>query len=264
VQQKAAVKRAHLDAMEKVLKEEQAIIGQLNQMTQELLKKTKETRAEADARVSACAKLQEDLDWHVGAVSQQELAVPKRELELLEKEEENARKHERESSELKSRADDLSTHEATLEAEQECMRKTCEDLCNREFTISSQEGTLERRTIALTFKERELANKEKWLVEIGLQELATMCKMVEELQAARAIEVHKIWDFLGKTKMVLVPLGFSSVQSGEPAWEVSTVLPVLDFIGAKMLTLEEVVGEQLEAEGRVLAKKVAEHMLMCF
>jgi hypothetical protein len=43
--------------MEKVLKEEQAIIGQLNQMTQELLKKTKETRAEADARVSACAKL---------------------------------------------------------------------------------------------------------------------------------------------------------------------------------------------------------------
>jgi hypothetical protein len=64
--------------------------------------------------------------------------------------------------------------------------------------------------------------------------------------------------------MVLAPLSFSSVQSGEPAWEVSTVLPVLDFIGAKMLTLEEVVGEQLEAEGRVLAKKVAEHMLMCF
>jgi hypothetical protein len=31
-----------------------------------------------------------------------------------------------------------------------------------------------------------------------------------------------------------------------------------------MLTLEEVISEQLEAEGHVLAEKVAEHMLLCF
>jgi hypothetical protein len=31
-----------------------------------------------------------------------------------------------------------------------------------------------------------------------------------------------------------------------------------------MLRLEEVISEQLEAEGHVLAKKVAQHMLMCF
>jgi hypothetical protein len=36
-----------------------------------------------------------------------------------------------------------------------------EDLCNHELTISSQEGNLEHRAIALTFKERELADKEK-------------------------------------------------------------------------------------------------------
>jgi hypothetical protein len=42
--------------------------------------------------------------------------------------------------------------------------------------------------------------------------------------------------------------------------EVSTALPPLDFAGIKMLKLEEVVGDQLEAEGRVLA----EHVLICF
>jgi hypothetical protein len=31
-----------------------------------------------------------------------------------------------------------------------------------------------------------------------------------------------------------------------------------------MLSLEEVVNEQLEAKGRILAEKVAEHELMCF
>jgi hypothetical protein len=43
--------------MEKVLKEEQVTIGQLDQSTQELLEKTKETHAKVDARVSSCAKL---------------------------------------------------------------------------------------------------------------------------------------------------------------------------------------------------------------
>jgi hypothetical protein len=45
---------------------------------------------------------------------------------------------------------------------------------------------------------------------------------------------------------------------------VSIVLPVLDSVGAKLLTLEEVVDEQLEAEGHILAEKVVEHVLMCF
>jgi hypothetical protein len=39
---------------------------------------------------------------------------------------------------------------------------------------------------------------------------------------------------------------------------------LLGFIGVKMLKLDEVVCDQLEAEGRVLVEKVAEHMLMCF
>jgi hypothetical protein len=56
---------------------------------------------------------------------------------------------------------DLSTREVAMEAEWECLRKMREDLLTRELTITSQEGALERRAIALTSKEKELANKEK-------------------------------------------------------------------------------------------------------
>jgi hypothetical protein len=45
---------------------------------------------------------------------------------------------------------------------------------------------------------------------------------------------------------------------------VSNVLPMLEFVGAKMLRVEEVIGDQLEAEGRVLAEKVVEHVLASF
>jgi hypothetical protein len=64
--------------------------------------------------------------------------------------------------------------------------------------------------------------------------------------------------------MALAPLGFSPFRSKEPVQEVCNVLPMMDSVGAKMLMLEEVVNEQLEAGGLVLAEKVAEHMLMYF
>jgi hypothetical protein len=38
---------------------------------------------------------------------------------------------------------------------------------------------------------------------------------------------------------------------------------LLDSVGAKMLELEDVVASWLEAEGRILAKAVMEHVLLC-
>jgi hypothetical protein len=46
--------------------------------------------------------------------------------------------------------------------------------------------------------------------------------------------------------------------------EVTATLPHLDSAGAKMLKLEEVIDDQLEAEGRTLAKVVVEYVLTCF
>jgi uncharacterized protein (DUF3084 family) len=116
------------------------------------------------------------------------------EREMQEKE--SARKLERESSELQSHANDLSTHEVAVEAEWERLRKTHEDLFTRELAITSQEGTLEHRAIALTFKEKEIAKKEKWLAGAGPEELATTRKMVEELQADRSKGVSRSSDKL--------------------------------------------------------------------
>jgi flagellar biosynthesis/type III secretory pathway chaperone len=68
-QQTIAEKRAYLDKLEEVLKEEQVTISQLDKKTRDLLQQAKEAHVTADARVSACAKLQEDLDHRAIAVS---------------------------------------------------------------------------------------------------------------------------------------------------------------------------------------------------
>jgi hypothetical protein len=87
---------------------------------------------------------------------------------------------------------------------------------------------------------------------------------LEELQAARASEALKVWEFLSQSETTLLPPGFSLVRPKDLVEEISVVLPLLDSTRAKMLQLEEVIGSQVEAEGHVLAEEVAEHMLMCF
>jgi hypothetical protein len=85
------------------------------------------------------------------------------------------------------------------------------------------------------------------------KQLATACSKLEELLAARSGEAQKVWNFMGQTEATLVPLDFSPLRIEDPVEEVSVTLPLLDSAGAKMLNLEEVIGDQLEAEGRVLA-----------
>jgi hypothetical protein len=61
-----------------------------------------------------------------------------------------------------------------------------------------------------------------------------------------------------------VPLGLSPLCTVDPVEEVTVALPLLHSVGAKMLKLEEVIGGQLEVEGRTLAKAVAEYVLTRF
>jgi hypothetical protein len=84
------------------------------------------------------------------------------------------------------------------------------------------------------------------------------------VQVAPATEAQKVCDFLGQTKTTLVPLSFSPLCFREPVLEVGSTLPLLDSIGVKMLKLEEVIYDQLEAEGHVLVELVVEHVLTCF
>jgi hypothetical protein len=112
--------------MEEVFKEEQITIGRLDRRTRELQEETKEAHAIADAHISACAKLLEDLDQCVGVVSQWELKVVKREKELQRKEEEITNKIEHERSKLTSHTDDPKARETALEMEQERLTWTCQ------------------------------------------------------------------------------------------------------------------------------------------
>jgi hypothetical protein len=129
-------KRANLDKLKEVLKKEHVTIDRLNKKTPELLQQAKVAHATADAYISACVELGEDLNRRAKAISQQELEVAKPKQELLGKEEEITGTFECECSELKSHINDLSACEATLKMERGHLRKTREDLCNHEVTIS--------------------------------------------------------------------------------------------------------------------------------
>jgi hypothetical protein len=76
-------------------------------------------------------------------------------------------------------------------------------------------------------------------------------------------EAQKVWDFLVQVESALVPFSFSPLRSGVPAQEVSAELPLLDSTGAKMLELEDVIANRLEAECCILAEAIAEHVMLC-
>jgi hypothetical protein len=129
----------------------------------------------------------------------------------------------------------------------------------RELTVDIRDIGLNSRAEELADREKRLAEREQRLVGRQPQELATTHSRLEELQATQAGKAQKVWDFLGQTEAALMPLGFSPLRARDPM-VVSAVLPLLDSTGAKMLKLEEVIGVQLEAEGRTLA----EYVLTCF
>jgi hypothetical protein len=97
-----------------------------------------------------------------------------------------------------------------------------------------------------------------------MQELATAQKRLEDLRVVCACEAQNVWDFLGQAESALVPFGFSPLRARVLMQEVSIELSLLDSASIKMPELEDVIGTRLEAEGRILAEAVAEHMLMCF
>jgi hypothetical protein len=175
------------------------------------------------------------------------------EQELQENEEEVTDTLERGRSELSSREADLDTYETTVEVDW----KSLGDL---RVEVLVHELATNLKANHLAFREKELADREKQLAVMHPRELTATQKRLEELLVAWAIKAQKVWDFLGPTKTALVPLCLNPLRSMEPVQEVSAALPQLDSTGVKMLKLEEVIGDQLVAEGCVLVEKV----VMCF
>jgi hypothetical protein len=78
------------------------------------------------------------------------------------------------TSTLECGQSELSSNEAALEAEQKRMGELCPYLLARELTADLLANHL-------AFMEKEMADKEKRFTMKQLQELATMCKRLEEL-----------------------------------------------------------------------------------
>jgi hypothetical protein len=138
------------------------------------------------------------------------------EQELQEKEEEVTGTLEHGCRELSPREAGLNAREATLEEEQWRMGELRVSLLAHKLDADLQANNLVSRPKELEDRERELADKEKWLAKKQLRELAATSKRLEELLAVWVTEAQKVWDFLGQTETVLVPLGFSPLCSGKP------------------------------------------------
>jgi hypothetical protein len=92
--------------------------------------------------------------------------------------------------------------------------------------VSYRELTADIRHAHLDTREVELVDRERRLVEVQLQELAVARQRLEEVQAARASEAQKVWDFLGQTEAMLVALGFSPICPMGLVGEVTAALPL--------------------------------------
>jgi hypothetical protein len=152
----------------------------------------------------------------------------------------------------------LASREATVAAERQVLEETHTMVLAHELTAKVRDSGLNSREEELADREKRLVEREKKLVGRQLKELATTRSRLEELQLACVGEALKVWDFLGQTEAALVPLGFSPLHAEDPVEEGTTTLPLLDSTRAKMLKLEEVGGSQLEVEGHILVKVVAE------
>jgi hypothetical protein len=221
-----------------------------------MLAEAKELYASTEAHANGTIKHAEELAVHVRAIEESEQAVDELEQKLQEWEALDDLRLECELTGLATRESSLERCEAALTAEQMDFEDTRASVLARELVVDTRECALETRDV-------EVADRERLLAEQQMQELAAAQKRLEDLHAIRVGEAQKVWDFLGQAESALVSFGFSPLRFGVPDQEVSVELPLLDSAGAKMLELEDVITNRLEAEGRILAETVAKHVLLC-
>jgi hypothetical protein len=140
-------------------------------------------------------------------------------------------------------------------------------LTEREAKAKTVESNLVRLREALEVRERWIKNKEAELaglppVDQQVQEAAR--KAVEVFQEEQRAGLQHITAWAGEVSTALVPLGMSPIRVPVPPATLSDALPVLDSAAERLRRLDPFIGARLEAEGRELARAVAEHVLVCF
>jgi hypothetical protein len=151
-----------------------------------------------------------------------------------------------------------------MEAEQECLRKMCEDLCNHELTISFQEGTMVSHAFVLASKERELADKEKQLAQKSSRSWPLHARWRRCSGQCGWSRRKRYWTSWARLKWHWCP----SISALSALWgtgmggeQCATRVAIHKSQDADTRRSHR---QQLEAEWRFLIEKVVEHMLMCF
>jgi hypothetical protein len=207
--------------------------------------------------MEAVTKQVEDLAVRARQVNQREREVKKLEGLLQEREELDDITLRWELESRRTRETSLDRREADLTREQKALEDARAQIQVRELDADARDTRLRDQETRLVARERQP-------VERQMQELVITQNGLEDLWASQASDGQHVWSFLGQPDATLVSFGFSHIQGGDVAPEVSVLLPLLDSAGWKISQLEEAVDSHLEEEGRALAQAVADHVLMCF
>jgi hypothetical protein len=150
-----------------------------------MLVDSKELYASAEAQASITIKQQEELATRIHAVEEREQAVDELEQKLLEREALDDLRLERELAVLATNESSMESREATLVAEEKDFEDACASVLAHEFAVDISESALDIRAA-------EVVDREKWLAEQQMQELATTQKRLEDLQAIRVGVAQKV------------------------------------------------------------------------
>jgi hypothetical protein len=134
-----------------------------------MLAEAKELYASTEARANGTIKQVEELAMRVRAIEEREQAVDELEQKLQEREALDDLRLERELAGLATHESSLKSREAALAAEQKDFEDVCASVLAHELVANVRENALDTRAT-------EVADRERWLAEQQMQELAAAQK----------------------------------------------------------------------------------------
>jgi hypothetical protein len=144
-----------------------------------------ELYASAEACAAVVNKQEEDLAVRTRQVNQRAREVEELETQMLEREELDEITLRRELEALGTRESGLDRREAELDREREGLKDARVQILARKLDADAQEAGLRDQEARLAARERQM------------QVLAVARKGLEDLQASRAGDAHRVWSFLG-------------------------------------------------------------------
>jgi hypothetical protein len=183
------VRQQYLNSKEDLLNQQLAAINQRDVNSTQMLADAKELHTSTETRASAVIKQEEDLTACTCAIDQREHVAEDLEEKLQEREGLDDLKLDRELESLASHESDLVSCQASLEVEWRNVEDAYLKVLSHELAAEVHEANLRTQAAELADMERPLAERQMW-------ELVTAQKRLEDLQASRAGEAWRVWDFL--------------------------------------------------------------------